>query len=220
MTALPPVRTALVAGATGAVGSALLTRLLADARYGTVNVLTRRPLGLNHSKLVELPLDDLGPAALGAKLLAEDVFCCLGTTQKKAGSRAGFERVDYHLVLELARAALAQGAKQFLVVSSVGASLKAASFYLRVKARMEQAVLDLGYTGTHILRPSLLIAARQESRPGEWLAQKLAPLADPLLQGRLAIYRTVRAEDVADAMLRLALRNIAGGHSHHLPLPD
>lgn len=200
------------------MGSALLTQLLADARYGTVKVLTRRPLGLSHRKLVELTLSDSGPSLLGAKLLADDVFCCLGTTQKKAGSRAAFERVDYHLVLELARAALAQGAQQFLVVSSVGAALKGSSFYLRVKARMEQAVLDLGYQSAHILRPSLLIATRRESRPGEWLAQKLGPLIDPLLQGKLSIYRTVRAEDVAAAMLTLALRQTPGGHTHHLPL--
>lgn len=214
----PPVRTALLAGATGAVGKALLALLLADARYGSVKVLVRRPLGLAHPKLEELLLDATGPAGQGAKLAAEDVFCCLGTTQKKAGSRAAFERVDYHLVLEVARAAFAQGAQQFLVVSSVGASLKAGSFYLRVKARMEQAVLDLGYASTHILRPSLLIAARSESRPGEWLAQKIAPLIDPLLAGRLAIYRTVRADEVAAAMLTLALRKLPGGHTHHLPL--
>ena len=216
----PPVRTALVAGASGAVGKALLGCLLADARYGAVKVLVRRPLGIAHAKLEELLLDDTGPVLLGAKLAADDVFCCLGTTQKKAGSRAAFERVDYHLVLELARAALAQGAQQFLVVSSVGASLKSGSFYLRVKARMEQAVLDLGYVSTHVLRPSLLIAARSESRPGEWLAQKIAPLIDPLLGGKLAIYRTVRADDVAAAMVTLALRQIPGGHTHHLPLPD
>lgn len=220
MTAVPTVRTALVAGATGVVGAVLLKRLLADARYGTVKVLARRPLGISHAKLIELPLDDNGPALLGGKLEADDVFCCLGSTQKKAGSRAAFERVDYHLVLELARAALAQGAKQFLVVSSVGASLKAGSFYLRVKARMEQAVLDLGYKAAHILRPSLLLAARSESRPGEWLAQKVAPLINPLLSGKLSIYRAITAEDVAAAMMTLALRNLSGGHTHHLPLAD
>ncbi len=220
MSALPAVRTALVAGATGAVGSALLARLLADARYGTVKVLTRRPLPTTHRKLVSLEFDDKGLDALGAALAADDVFCCLGTTQKKAGSRAAFERVDYHLVLDLARAARAQGAQQFLVVSSVGASLKAPSFYLRVKARMEQAVQELGYAGTHILRPSLLIARRAERRTGEWLAQRLAPLADPLLRGKLAIYRTVSAEAVAEAMVTLALRRLDGAHVHHLPLPD
>ena len=216
----PAVRTALVAGATGAVGNALLERLLADARYGQVKVLTRRPLAQSHPKLESLALDDKGPALLGAKLAADDVFCCLGTTLKKAGSKAAFERVDYHLVLELARAARAQGAEQFLVVSSVGASLKASSFYLRVKARMEQAVQELGYNSSHVLRPSLLIAARQESRPGERLAQKLAPLFSPLLAGKLAIYRAVPAADVATAMVTLALRRSPGTHTHHLPLPD
>lgn len=216
----PAVRTALVAGATGAVGHALLERLLADARYGQVKVLSRRPLAQNHPKLEQLMLDDAGPALLGAKLGADDVFCCLGTTLKKAGSKAAFERVDYHLVLELARAARAQGAEQLLVVSSVGASLKAGSFYLRVKARMEQAVQELGYPSSHVLRPSLLIAARQESRPGERIAQKLAPLLDPLLSGKLAMYRAVPAAEVAAAMVRLALRRIPGTHTHHLPLPD
>lgn len=214
----PVVRTALVAGATGAVGSALLALLLADARYGQVKVLLRKPLDTTHPKLVQLTLTEAGPARLGNALAADDVFCCLGTTQKKAGSKAAFERVDYHLVLDVARAARSSGARQFLVVSSVGAALKARSFYLRVKARMEQAVLDLGFDATHILRPSLLIAERSESRPGEWLGQQLAPLINPLLKGGLAKYRSISAEDVAAAMLTLALRDLPGGQVHHLPL--
>lgn len=220
MSNAPAVRTALVAGATGVVGSALLSLLLADARYGSVKVLTRRPLKLTHRKLQVLMLSDSEPARLGTALAADDVFCCLGTTLKQAGSRAAFERVDYHLVLDLARAARAQGAQQFLVVSAAGASLKSASFYSRVKARMEQAVLDLGYPTTQILRPSLLLAKREDSRPAEWLGQKLAPLLNPLMGGALAIYRPIRAEAVAAAMLTLALRQLPGGHTHHLPLPD
>lgn len=220
MSNAPAVRTALVAGATGVVGSALLGLLLADARYGSVKVLTRRPLKLTHRKLQVLMLSDSEPARLGTALAADDVFCCLGTTLKQAGSRAAFERVDYHLVLDLARAARAQGAQQFLVVSAAGASLKSASFYSRVKARMEQAVLDLGYPTTQILRPSLLLAKREDSRPAEWLGQKLAPLLNPLMGGALAIYRPIRAEAVAAAMLTLALRQLPGGQVHHLPLPD
>lgn len=220
MSNAPAVRTALVAGATGVVGMALLTRLLADARYGSVKVLTRRPLKLTHRKLLVLSLPDADLAKLGSALAADDVFCCLGTTLKKAGSQAAFERIDFHLVLELARAALAHGAQQFLVVSAAGSSLKSPSFYSRVKARMEQAVQLLGYPTTHILRPSLLLAQREESRPGEWLSQKLAPLLNPLLGGSLAIYRAVPAETVAAAMLTLALRHLSGTHIHHLPLPD
>lgn len=222
MTLPPAARTALIAGATGAVGHALLTQLLGDARYGTVKVLTRRPLALTltHPKLVTLMLPANGVASLGPALAANDVFCCLGTTQKIAGSRAAFERIDYHLVLDVARAGLTLGASQFLVVSAVGASLKSVSFYSRVKARMERAVLDLGYASVHIVRPSLLIAQRADSRPAEWLGQKIAPLIGPLMNGPLMIYRPVKAKAVADAMVTLALRNLQGGHIHHLPLPD
>jgi len=220
MTLPPAARTALVAGATGVVGAALVQLLLADARYGAVKVLSRRTLGFTHHKLTVLMLPEGGPAPLGTELAADDVFCCLGTTLKIAGSRAAFERVDYHLVLDIARAALAQGARQFLVVSAAGAAHKSPSFYSRVKARMEQAVLDLGYPTTHILRPSLLLAKRADSRPAEWLGQQIAPVLSPLLMGSLAIYKPVRAEDVAAAMRTLALRHLSGGHVHHLPLPD
>jgi len=218
MTATPASRTALVAGATGAVGAPLVQQLLAEPAYTTVKVLSRRPQPFMHRKLRVLPLEDDGATALGAELAADDVFCCLGTTQKKAGSRAAFERVDYHLVLDVARAALAQGARQFLVVSAAGTSASSPSFYSRVKARMEQAVGELAYPTIHILRPSLLLAKREDSRPAEWLGQKLAPVFNPLLRGQLAIYRAVTAEDVAAAMVRLALRELAGKHTHHFPV--
>lgn len=220
MSNAPAVRTALVAGATGVVGKALLSRLLADARYGQVKVLTRRPVKQTHSKLSVLTLPESSLEKLGSALAADDVFCCLGTTLKTAGSRAAFERVDYHLVLDLARAAQVQGAKQFLVVSAAGASPKSPSFYSRVKARMEKELQELGYATTHVLRPSLLIAKREDLRPAEWIGQKIAPLLNPLLLGELSKYRAVRAEQVADAMLTLALRKLSGAHIHHLPLPD
>lgn len=212
--------TALVAGPTGAVGQALLQQLLADPRYTEVKALSRRPLGLNHPKLRELRYDGEDLLGLGEALAADQVFCCLGTTLKRAGSKAAFERVDYHLVLELARAARAQGAEQFLVVSAVGASLRSPAFYSRVKARMEQALTEVGYPCLHIVRPSLLIAQRADWRPAEWLASKLAPLVNPLLKGELAMYRAVPVEAVAAALIRLAARGAQGVHRHHLPLAD
>lgn len=212
-------RTALIAGATGAVGALLLERLLADGRYASVKVLSRRPLRKNHPKLHEQLFSGERPV-FGPELGADDVFCCLGTTLKKAGSKAAFELVDYHLVVNLARTTKAQCAGQFLVVSAAGSSLKSPSFYSRVKARMEQAVTEAGFTTLHILRPSLLLAEREDSRPGEWLAQKAAPLLNPLLKGKLAMYRAVPAAEVADALVELAWRKQPGVHVHHLPLAD
>jgi uncharacterized protein YbjT (DUF2867 family) len=211
-------RTALVVGATGLVGHSLLQRLLRDPAYGQVRALSRRPLGLRHDHLQLVQTDFRNLAALGDALQVQDVFCCLGTTRRKAGSRAAFEDVDYRMVVELAQATRAAGAHQFIVVSAVGASRHAAAFYSRVKGRMEAAVSVLGFDAVHVVRPSLLLGERDESRPGEALAQKLAPALSPLLVGPLKRYRPVDADEVAEAMVRVALGGQAGVHIHHLPL--
>jgi uncharacterized protein YbjT (DUF2867 family) len=121
-------------------------------------------------------------------------------------------------VVDLARATRTSGARQFLVVSAVGASTRSPAFYSRVKARMEQAVADVDFDAVHVLRPSLLLGARDERRAAEDLAQRLAPLLLPLFVGPLKKYRPVRADDVAMAMETLALRPSKGVQIHHLPL--
>lgn len=211
-------RTALVAGATGLVGSCLLQRLLADARYAQVKALSRRALPLQHAKLQVLHTDFTDLGALHAQLAADDVYCCLGTTMKTAGSREAFERVDYHMVVDLARAARAAGAQRFLVISSVGTSERALAYYSRVKARMEKSVAEVGYAATHILRPSLLRGPRAEHRPGEHYAQQIAPLLNALLRGPLKKYRPVEADEVARSMIELAFRDAVDVHIHDLPL--
>ncbi len=211
-------KTALVAGATGLVGRALLNKLLEDDSYSTVKVIGRTLPSARPPKLQFILSDFSDLEKLGAQLAADDVYCCLGTTLRRAGSKAAFERVDYHMVVDLARAARKAGAKKFLVVSAAGSSLRSPSFYSRVKARMEQAVGDAGLETVHILRPSLLLGERAEFRPGEWLAQKLSPLLSRLLDGPLKKYRPISAEAVADAMIVLAKMEDPGVHIHHLPL--
>ncbi|MGH2521716.1 MAG: NAD(P)H-binding protein, partial [Anaerolineales bacterium] len=129
-----------------------------------------------------------------------------------------FERVDYHMVVDLARAAHKAGARRFFVVSAIGASEHSPAFYSRVKGRMEKAVRQLPFEAVHVVRPSLLLGERAERRPGEKLAQLLAPLLGPFLVGPLAKYRAVPAGDVADALVKLARGAATGAHVHHLPL--
>lgn len=210
-------RTALIAGSTGLVGQSLLQKLLDSRDYGRVVAVTRRPLGFTHPKLANPVSDFEHLGALGEQLAADDVFCCLGTTTAKAGGKAGLERVDYHMVLDLARSARRAGAAQFLVVSAVGASLRSPAFYSRVKARMERSVAEAGYPTVHILRPSLLLGERNEARLAEDIAQMVAPLLLPLFPDALLKYRPVEAEDVASAMLALALQPSGGVHIHHYP---
>ena len=211
-------RIALVAGATGLVGTALLRRLAADPEYREVRVLGRRAPAQAGAKVRFVASDFANLDALAPELAVDDVFCCLGTTIRAAGSQAAFERVDFHMVVDLARATQRAGAKRFLVVSAVGASPRAAAFYSRVKGRMEQAVRELPFAAVHLVRPSLLLGDRAERRPGEQAAQAVAPLLAPLLRGPLAKYRAVPAEDVAAALVTLARRPAKGAHVHHLPL--
>ena len=213
-------RIALVAGATGLVGQSLVQRLLASGAYDRIKLLTRRPLAFDDGRIENLITDYSDLAALGNKLKADDVFCCLGTTLKKAGSRAAFEKVDYQMVIDLARAAHAKGAKQFLVVSAAGTAEHSPSFYSRVKAKMERDVAAVGYAAVHVVRPSLLLGARDESRPAEKISQMIMPLFNPLLIGKMKKYRAVSGEDVAEALLQLARRETRGVHIHHLPLED
>jgi uncharacterized protein YbjT (DUF2867 family) len=123
-------------------------------------------------------------------------------------------------VLEFARAAKKAGVRQFLVLSAAGASPRSPSFYSRTKARMERALLEVGFESLHILRPSLLLGPRSEPRPAEAAAQKLAPLLAPLFVGPLRRYAPIPAEAVAATMIELARRTQPGTHVHELPLAE
>ncbi len=215
-------RTALIAGSTGLVGRQLLKLLLTVPDYARVLALGRRApdtadLGSSCNKLELIQTDFSDLSSLTDRIAADDVFCCLGSTLAAAGSREAFERIDRHYVVALAQAAKAAGAQRLLVVSAAGSSLRALSFYSRVKALMERDVSQLGYDVVEILRPSLLLGARVELRPGERAAQRLAPALTPLMSGPLHKYRPVSATQVAVAMLDLARRGEPGVHIRHLP---
>lgn len=197
-------RTALLAGATGLVGRHVLQFLLADAAWSRVVTVGRRTTPQRHDKLEQRVLDLGAIEALGDLPHADDVFCCLGTTIKQAGSQQEFRRVDHDFVLGLARAGLRHGATQFLLVSAIGADPESRLFYSRVKGETEAAVRKLPYRATQIFRPSLLLGEREEFRFGERIAMAGAPLLRLVLVSRLRRYRPIEARDVARAMVRIA----------------
>lgn len=196
--------TALLAGATGLVGSHVLQLLLADAGWSRVVTVGRRTTPVRHAKLEQRVLDLGGIGALGDLPRADDVFCCLGTTIKQAGSQQAFRRVDYDFVVGLARAGVRLGATQFVLCSAIGADPESRMFYSRVKGEAEAAVRTLPYRAIQIFRPSLLLGERSEFRLGERIAMAGAPLLRVVLVSRLRRYRPIQARDVARAMVRIA----------------
>ncbi len=201
-----PVRTALLAGASGLVGKQVLQQLLASDHYSKVTALVRKPLTVKHARLTE-QIIDFESLAQQRLPKVDDAFCCLGTTIKVAGSKDAFRRVDYGYVLAFAASARQAGAEQFLLVSAMGANSKSGVFYSRVKGEVEAAVSQLGYASVSIIRPSMLTGDRGEHRLGERLVLAISGPISALIPAR---YRPISDVAVAKAMIDAAVRAGAG----------
>lgn len=197
-------RKALLAGASGLVGGFCLTELLADPDFDRVVIFLRRELPLSHPKLRQQVIDFNRVSELTDFPEVDDVFCCLGTTIKKAGTQEAFYRVDFSYVHELARMASLHRARQFLLVSALGAQADSRIFYNRVKGKVEEAVKQLPFVGVQIFRPSFLVGKRKEDRPGERLGMIIFRALSFLMLGPLRKYRPIHAQRVARAMVTLA----------------
>lgn len=201
---MSPQKRALLLGASGLTGGHLLQFLLDDERYDRVIAVGRRPLDIGHHKLQQAALDFEQLNGRQSLFQAEDVFCCLGATIKKAGSRENFIKVDRTYPLTCARLAKAAGAKRFIIVTSLGAHPRSPNFYLRTKGLLEEELQALQFKRLIIVRPSLLLGARTERRGAESLASKIMPAMNFLLIGPLRKYRAIAAKKVAWCMIHLA----------------
>ncbi len=198
------MRTALIAGASGMVGKACLYELLESEAYSRVTALVRKPIPLKHHKLHQLVVDFDNLSAFSEELFANDVYCCLGTTIKAAGSQENFKKVDYEYPLELARITKQNGADTFLFISSMGANAQSSIFYSRVKGEVEQAIEAVGFLSFMVFRPSLLLGNRAEFRLGEQIAKIIVRATGWMFVGPLKKYKAIPASIVAKAMLHAA----------------
>lgn len=199
-------------GATGLVGGHCLRLLLASAEYSRVCVVGRRTLEMRDAKLRQVAVEFDALPDDPALFAVDDVFCCLGTTIAKAGSPKAFARVDLEYPRMIAGPAVKYGAKQFLLVSSVGADNESGNFYLRTKGEVEGAVSALPFHAVHIFRPSMLLGRRTEFRWKERLIEPLMRGLQFMFVGALRKYRPIEASDVARAMVAAARRGGSGVH--------
>ncbi|MBL7857884.1 MAG: NAD(P)H-binding protein [Cyclobacteriaceae bacterium] len=204
------MKTALLAGSTGLIGKQLLDLLLKSDRYSKVIALTRNDLP-EHPKLevVKIEFNKLNEWA--DKLIADDVFCCLGTTMAKAGSKDAFYQVDFFYPFLIAKTTHAKKAKQYLVVSALGANKESSIYYNRVKGEVEEAISQVGFDTVHIFRPSLLLGPRSEKRSGEQAAQLFYQFFGFLIPKK---YKAIQSAKVAHAMLEFAAQDKRGTFIH------
>jgi uncharacterized protein YbjT (DUF2867 family) len=193
-----------LAGATGLTGGHALRLLLDHPRVTKVISLGRRKLPLEHEKLEELPFS-------AAPSIKSDAFLsCLGTTIKKAGSQEAFEQIDVDLPLEIARALKSNGCRSAAVVSAIGAAPESRIFYNRAKGKMEEGMKRIGFESLSILRPSIIMGAREEARIAEGFGKLAMSALSPLLIGGARKYRPIEAEAIARALVKLAIESAPG----------
>lgn len=202
------MKTAIIIGATGLVGSTLVTQICENPNYSKVVLLLRKPLNISHSKLIQEVIDFDNIDAL--KVVGDDLFCAMGTTLAKAGSKEAQYKIDCTYPFEIGKIAKANGVKQYILVSSVGADFDSSNFYLRTKGDLEKKIQSLGFQNFVSVRPSMLLGDREESRLGEKIGKVFSNLLSPLLFGSLRKYHGIEASDVAKAMQQFANQGLSG----------
>lgn len=205
------MKTAIVAGATGAVGKALLYQLIEDNRYLKIIALSRKPITVKHHKLTNV-IVDFDKLSLTNELAADDAFCCLGTTIKQAGSQDAFYKIDHDYVVNFAKQCKQFGATQFILVTAMGANASSAIFYNKVKGQAELSVADVDFNTFITIRPSLLLTKRTAFRLGEAMMQPVMRLLQFVFVGPLKQYKAIKVEAVANAMRHYANANLTGKH--------
>ncbi|MBC5839115.1 NAD(P)H-binding protein [Flavobacterium muglaense] len=206
------MKTALIIGSTGLIGSELLQLLLKNDNYSKVIAFSKREIDVQHPKLEVQIINFDKPESYESLVKGDDFFCTIGTTIKKAGSKEAFKKVDYNYPKQFATAALQNGVNQFLLISSMGADQDSTNFYLKTKGEIEQFLKESAFKSVTILRPSLLLGNRNEFRFAEKTGGFLMKAFSFLLIGKLKNYKPIESKTVAKALELIAQKDETGFH--------
>lgn len=202
--------TALIYGATGLIGSQLLSLLIESTDYQNIIIFTRKKIGIESQK-VQIILDEFNAIKKHKNnLKADHVFCCLGTTRKKTPNKKEYYKIDHDYPLIAAAIAVENNCKHFHLVSSIGANKESPFFYTKTKGKLENDISFLPFESINIYRPSLLLGQRREKRSAEDISAKILHILNPALIGPLKKYKGIKAFTVAKAMYNQSLNNSKG----------
>lgn len=199
---------ALVAGSSGLIGGLMTTTLINENYYDEIILLVRKKnISFQHPKIIQQEINFNNLSDLNIK--ASDVYCCLGTTIRKAGSKEEFYKVDCTYPFELAKMSLLNGAEEFHIISAMGANKESSIFYNKVKGEVEEKVKEVGFKSLFIYRPSILIGDRKEFRLGEKIGIGLAKIFSFLIPKK---YKAIDIHKIVNAMILNAKTEGLGIH--------
>lgn len=208
-------RTALIAGATGLVGHELVRQILAGSTFQSITILTRKELPYSDERIKTIFVPDFDKLdEHEAAFNVTDVFCCLGTTRKQAGSKAQFKKIDLTYPINMAKMAMKHADfKTYHVVTAKGANSDSALFYNQIKGELEDELKQMGLPALNIYRPSLLLGKRDHTRVMEDVAKAISSFLSFFVIGvRIGRLWSIKAEDVAKSILVVARLDQPGCH--------
>lgn len=197
-------KTAILLGATGLTGSILLEKLIVDKEYSKIKLFSRNSVVQKSEKIEEFIVDLLALEDESEDFIADEVFCCIGTTAAKTKDKKLYKAIDYGIPVTAAKIAKQNKIPTFVVMSSMGADTKSSVFYNKTKGEMERDVLQQNIQNTYILRPSIIGGNRDEFRLGESIGKAIMRVLNPLFFGRLKKYKMIHPEKIATCMQVLA----------------
>jgi uncharacterized protein YbjT (DUF2867 family) len=204
------MKTALIIGSTGLIGSHLLELLLASNDYEKVITFVRSASEIKHPKITQHIVDFDKIETYKDLVQGDDFFCAIGSTIKTAGSKEAFRKVDFEYPSQFAALAAQNKVKQFLVISSLGADVNSGNFYLKTKGEMEEFLKDSCFESVSVVQPSLLLGDRTEFRMAEKVGGFFMRILSFLFIGNIKKYKPIESTVVAKALLKIAQRNNKG----------
>ena len=202
----------VIIGATGLIGSALLKQLIQASEVSEIRIFVRRSLPNLPEKVKQIVTDFLDLSLLKEEVIGDVIYCCVGTTRKKTPDLKDYRNIDFGINIGMAKLGKENGIPTVHLISAIGASTSSRIFYSKLKGEIEEAMKELKFDNCYIYQPSILIGARTESRPMEYLSQKLCPFFDLFMLGSLKDYHSISATSIAKFMHRILSQEEAGVH--------
>ena len=207
-------KTVALFGSTGLIGGEILKLLIDDDHYEAINVITRKKVNVKSKKIKNYIIDFSNPEDYKKVIKKENIIIAsIGTTQSKVNfNKTEYRKVDYDILLNIAKACKSNQASSFCFISSAGANEKSKNFYLGLKGEIENSIMQLGLNTCLIFRPSLLLGKRNEFRFGEIIAQKFMPIFSFLMKSE---YKPIKAVDVAKSIVNECKKIVSGNKIYH-----
>mgnify|MGYP000406048406 FL=1 len=202
------MKTALVFGSSGLVGSHVLNQLIQHSNYSKIKLFVRSSIKVNDRKIELIQTDFNNLEQHREEMMGDECFFCIGTTKKNSPDKNEYQRIELDIPKQVAQIAKSNNIKSYFFVSSGYANSKSSGDYLKYKGLVEEEILSLGFSKVGIMRPSFILGDRKEFRLGEKIGIIIFKLLNPLFIGPLKKMKSIHSETIAKAMIKLANSNI------------